>query len=644
MKNKNIKILVASLMCSSILGCISANAMRDNKMPYNNIIFNNTNINLKNNQQNDKMIIKKLVENINKKVEDFVMRIYDLYENKLMKYKKEENIPNAEKIEYNNEIAKLKSFYENEYEHINKIDSKLASEFRTNFFEKISFIPKLESEDNNNKMTNKNLVIRKNLKNLENRNQKLNDENKEKGYNTNYDYIDKILKENARLKNENEKLKQTTQTCMNNYKYVNQELLKVKQDREKIKKQFNSATKKCDELMQENEKLKERTNNLERNSYYGIYEQKTTHSSKYNDITSGLNNGNIYENEYFANLKDSKEKIDEEYNYLKKELIAKENESWRFQIENKKLEEKINEIKEYLNIKNKEIKEMRMKIEKLTSEENPNLNYKENVNILKNTNYSLRKELKSLEDENEDKKEFYEQIKKEYDEMNQKFNNANNEYNMLMEENKMLEKEKAELKKMEKEIRRLMDESRKMKEEYNDLVKEDFGTRKDEGIKNIKKLKKENEMLKYQNENQKKSNENTRREYEEIKQKYDSANNEYNVLMEENKKLKKESNNEELKETKDEIEIQIRNDADKLEKELMEILTNFQSCPYGILYPIEIYRPKFTEYRNKATEFKRKYKKYYGIKKYKKIIDSVEDELDQYFTNHCSTGNVWRPK
>ena len=452
MKNKNIKVLIITLLCGLAFASINASAMK-NSSPYNRYYNQNYNKNVKiiensNNFKIDNTRIPKDKSNSYPTKKDN----FDMFQNQNKNQKigynnyfptnlnkpsyinyKSSNIKKARTPNSNNNINmfyapsnsstyKLKESYDidessnsqiENYETININSRQIKNENWTNKYEQ-----------------GMNVNVQK---------QKSNYENKEKGYNTNYDYIYEILKENEKLKKENAKLKsentrlnnkntklqESVQTYKTNYEHIEQLNRKDKEDLKVKMKKFENINQKCNELVQENKKLIEKINTLEKGSYYEINKQKNFY------YDNNLKNENIYKRKQFADLKEIQGEVDEKYNTHKNNLSASENKSQQLQKENKELEEKIKIMGEGLGPKNEKINQMKKRYDDLTSTDvGPNNG--ENINNLNNKKKRLQTEYAKL-------KYNLEQTDEKYNTLKNNLSASKNKSQQLQKENKELE-------------------------------------------------------------------------------------------------------------------------------------------------------------------------------------------------------------
>lgn len=149
--NKNIKILVASLLCSLTFTYINANATKA-KGPYIKKQINN-NFELANRyskQNNINEFGEKNVETQNKNVfEQIDLKIDEinkLYNSLLNRYNEDNKFSNYQKRKYNNLIEQLKKYYETKYDELKKQGGSYAEDLKNYYDKKVQFIIKLNNE------------------------------------------------------------------------------------------------------------------------------------------------------------------------------------------------------------------------------------------------------------------------------------------------------------------------------------------------------------------------------------------------------------------------------------------------------------------------------------------------------------------
>ena len=466
--------------------------------------------------------IKKFVELLDKYIKRKVLRLMNFLNNERLK-----NIymnQNSSSISFKNNL-----FNDENSINDNKLKTGLNQRYSNNIEKKmeICYIDEIQFNGNNNDKKEKNEK----------------DDIQKKYYKLILDY--KMIQEELnKYKNENSNMKNKINTLINENKEINS----LREEKNELINKFDELSKNYNNLLKDFDALNDNNSNLLSNQ-----------SIIFNNMK---NNIQIKETEEYRSLLNEYNTLKEENNQLNEILMKTKDEKTDYIPVN---EETINEINEYKN-----------KIEELNKElSNQQNDYEQKIKVLNESASANISQIQILENKI---KNYENKIKEKEEELNDyknKFKNQEKELNYFKNKVKNQEKELDNYKNKDKEVNSYKYKIKNLEKELND-----YKNRENE-LNNYKvKIQNlEKELNDYKNRNI------------ELKD-YKNRENELNDYQNKIKKLEKELN-----------------DCKNLEKELIEYKNKIKNLEKKIKdseAKVNIYEYQIKEYKTKEVEFKNK--------------------------------------
>ena len=254
-----------------------------------------------------------------------------------------------------------------------------------------------------------------------------------------------------------------------NYKYENENLIKIKEENEEFEK-FLKVLKEEKGIKifvskenneQEEEKIENNNNQNEKEP--NIENKNINNSNKNNNIINNNNLDNTHNNKQLETMENNQNKE------INNEINKQENNNENNNISNNE------EIINNKSNEKEEIEIMKLKIKNLEEEINKEKNKNNELNLKieeNNKNYKeLEQKYNDEKNKNENSKKENEKYKKEIEEQNLKFNQIQTDFDKIKKEKEEIEKKYEDMKKMEENSEIKLKESIKKEEEHKNELK-----------------------------------------------------------------------------------------------------------------------------------------------------------------------------